>query len=270
MQRAEPVNSNTKRRTDSLLSGHTQHNDALRGLLVPESESDAGHESQIERGHYSVRLANTAGQRSNASMLIQRRYSWRGYHTDVAETLPHDPNRITLEASSGPHLAGTLTLGLDSQEGLLSDVLYGQEIDLFRDAGAKVCELSQLAIDPQYSSKEILASLFHLAYIYGRIVHRVTDVFIEVNPRHAGYYKRMLGFRQIGETCICARVNAPAVLLHVEVEYIDRQIAEHGGGKSGGSATRSLYPYFFSKVEEEGLTLRILKTNQQASDISQG
>ena len=41
-----------------------------------------------------------------------------------------------------------------------------------------------------------------------------SDAVIEVNPRHARYYQRTLGFRQIGELRQCQRVEAPAVLLH--------------------------------------------------------
>ena len=40
----------------------------------------------------------------------------------------------------------------------------------------------------------MLASLFGLVYTVGRVTHGVTDVFIEVNPRHAGFYSRVLGF----------------------------------------------------------------------------
>lgn len=73
--------------------------------------------------------------------------------------------------------------GLDSEEGLLADELYGQEINTFRDRNRKVRELSKLAIDLLYSSKELLASLFNLAYIPGRIIHSATDFIIEINPR---------------------------------------------------------------------------------------
>jgi hypothetical protein len=43
---------------------------------------------------------------------------------------------------------------------------------------------------------------------------------MEVNPRHVGYYQRCLGFQQIGDLRQCQRVDAPAVLLHQEIEEI--------------------------------------------------
>ena len=51
-------------------------------------------------------------------------YSWRGYHTENAVLSSHNPNRLTLEASIEQQIVGTLTVGLDSEEGLLVDTLY--------------------------------------------------------------------------------------------------------------------------------------------------
>lgn len=208
----------------------------------------------LSRGDYSIRLTEPSERRSEASALIKRMYSWRGYSTESTVVSSH--HETTLEAFSGQDLVGTLTLGLDSENGLLADELYAEKISSFRAEDRKVCELSKLAIDPQFSSKELLASLFNLAYICGRIIHRATDFFIEVNPRHTGYYKRMLGFRQLGETRNCQRVNAPAVLLHLELDYVDSQVSSLAG--SHQPRERSLYPYFLSHHEEKKVANRIL------------
>jgi hypothetical protein len=199
----------------------------------------------LEHGDYSIRLADSLGLRSGASALIERMYSWRGYHTENTAVSSPNPNRLTLVASSGQKLAGTVTLGLDSNEGLLADELYGKEIDAFRSKGRKVCELSKFALDPQYSSKEILAALFHLAYIYAHNVYKATDLFGEVNPRHAGSHKRMFGFRQISEMRTCPRVGAPAVLLHLELGYVGEKIAFLAGSRD--PSERSIYPYCSSQ-----------------------
>ena len=204
----------------------------------------------LRHRNYSICLADSPGRCHLVNKLIKCMYSWRGYHTENAVLSSHNPNRLTLEASIEQQIVGTLTVGLDSEEGLLVDTLYEQEIKAFRSNDRKVSELSKLAIDPQHSSKELLASLFNLAYIYARIVHKVTYFVIEVNPRHAGYYKRMLGFRQIGEKRVCPRVNAPAVLLHLELDYVDEQVASLAGSLEPAKE-RSLYAYFLTKHEEE-------------------
>ena len=135
--------------------------------------------------------------------------------------------------------------------------MYRDEVDRVRYQGRSVCELTKLAVDQRQGSKRVLASLFHIAYIYGRILNQVTDVFIEVNPRHAPFYRRMLGFTQCGETRICPRVNAPAVLLRLQLDFVDQQISAFGGQVDLGPAERSLYPYFFSKHEESGIARRL-------------
>jgi hypothetical protein len=217
----------------------------------------------LDRSNYRIRCADTRGQRSKSGLLIERMYSWRGYKHEASAELARDLDQVTLQAFSGEQVFGTLTLAFDSETGLAADALYRDEIDAYRNAGAEVCELTRLAIDPQHGSKDLLGALFHLAYIYGSALRQVTDVFIEVNPRHVSFYKRMLKFRQAGELKMSPRVQAPAVLLHLEVEYVARQIERYGGHRE--ESQRSLYPYFFSPHEAEGLSRRIFGTTPQPS-----
>jgi hypothetical protein len=222
---------------------------AFQGL--GEARND---ECLLRCNDYSIRLVDSPRQRNKAGLLIKRMYSWRGYITDDSALVPQNPNYLTLEASSEQQLFGTLTLGIDSKKGLAADELYEKEINIYRKKGHKVCEVSKLAIDPQFSSKELFASLFHLTYIYAHTLHKVKDAFIEVNPRHAAFYKRMLGFKQIGEKRTCPRVNAPAVLLHLDLDYMDAQISCLAGARE--LKDKSLYPYFFPRHEEKWVAQR--------------
>ena len=56
-------------------------------------------------------------------------------------------------------------------------------------------------------------------------------------------------------TRVCQRVNAPAVLLHLPLDFVDEQIARYAGKPDAGA--RSLYSYFFSDAEEQGLLHRL-------------
>jgi hypothetical protein len=208
---------------------------------------------------YSIHVADSPGKRNEARALIQRMYAQRGYHVQNAAVTSHNPNRLTLVAFNAQKLIGTVTLGIDSDDGLLADELYAREINVFRSKGVKVCELSKFALDPEHSSKEILGALFHLTYIYASRIFNAQDAVIEVNPRHSGFYQRMLGFRRIGETRICPRVNAPALLLHLELDYMHEQICCLGGSRE--TKEKSLYPYFFSMSEEEGLIRKLRKAH---------
>jgi hypothetical protein len=214
---------------------------------------------------FAIRFADTDGHRNAASMLVQKMYSWRGYEASGAVGGSNFvTNGIVLVASDKRGSLGTLTLTLDSPNGLAADSAYPEELNRVRgEPNSYICELGKLALDSAKSSKWVLASLFHIAYIYGRVLNRVTDVFIEVNPRHVLFYKAMLGFTVEGEERMCPRVKAPAVLLRLPLSHVDAQIEKFGGRSDLASTTRSLYPYFFSKREQEGLKNRILDMGDQ-------
>lgn len=137
---------------------------------------------------------------------------------------------------------GTLTVGLDVGQGLYADDLYKAEIDRLRAEGRKVAEFTKLAVDTKQASKQVLASLFHIAYIHLRRLWRYTDMVIEVNPAHADFYKRMLGFEDFGPQRHCARVNAPAVLLRLEADRGDGWIEPTAAGPSSPSRSRPSTP----------------------------
>jgi hypothetical protein len=183
-------------------------------------------------------------------------YAWRGYAG--THRITDDPNRVTLTATDKQSTAvGTLTLGIDSPIGLLADEMFKDELDAYRARGARICEMTKLAFDPSVQSKEALASLFHLSVLYARDLHGCTDIFIEVNPRHRRFYERMLGFKRHGEPKINSRVNAPAFLLAVNLEYVTEQINKFGGSTDLAVGERSFYPYFFSPKEERGILDRL-------------
>lgn len=230
----------------------------MTSLVLEQPDAPEIAELTFSERHFTIRSASNAGQRTFASMLINKMYSARGYGSSELPAT-QNPHRITLIASEAGQVRGTLTLGLDSEHGLLADEIYRDEIDEVRAQNRQVCELSKLAVDNKTGSKYVLAALFHIAYIYGRALNNVTDVFIEVNPRHAPFYRRYLGFTRIGQERVCLRVNAPAVLLRLELSYVDEQIEKLGGRLDLAPSKRSLYPYFFSKDEETGIAGRLLR-----------
>ena len=226
-------------------------------IICPDTEPRIQLEDlTVDQKTFAIRLADTEEGRNTASMLINKMYSWRGY--SGSHDLHDSPNRITLTASDKNMAIGTITLSIDSPIGILADEIFKDQVDIRRNLGGKVCELIKLAFDPNIRSKLVMASLFHVAFIYGRYIHNCTDVFIEVNPRHRRFYETMLGFKRLGERRMNPRVNAPAFLLWVNVEFVAEQIRKVGGTNSHPGSGRSLYPYFFSHREEEGILHRLL------------
>jgi hypothetical protein len=228
----------------------------LKDLCIDQGGGAADEESRIRKQEFKVRLATNDDRRKSASLLIEKMYSWRGYDADV---LRQDPNKVTLVAYQDDKVVGTLTLGLDSNGGMVVDELYKREADQLRAEGRKPCDITRLAIDQDIKSKSVLAALFHLSFIYGRNIHHATDFLIEVNPRHVLFYQRMLGFEPYGEEKVCPRVNAPAVLLRLDLQHADEQILRYGGMGAAATGVKSIYPYFFSREDEVGITQRLLK-----------
>jgi hypothetical protein len=228
----------------------------LKDLCIDQSLEPSREETRVSKQEFKVRLATSEDRRKSASMLIEKMYSWRGYDADA---LGRDPNKITLVAYLEDKVVGTLTLGLDSPQGMVVDELYKREADILRAEGRRPCDITRLAVDQDIKSKSVLAALFHLSFIYGRSIHRATDFLIEVNPRHVLFYERMLGFEPFGEERTCPRVNAPAVLLRLDLNYADEQIKRYGGTGAAVPGVKSIYPYFFSREDELGITQRLLR-----------
>ncbi|HJV62208.1 MAG TPA: long-chain N-acyl amino acid synthase [Albitalea sp.] len=228
----------------------------LRSMLLDANEaSDIPDADECER-LFKIRAADSFGHRSSASILINRMYATRGYTSTGLPSQPM-PNGITLMASEHEDTIGTITVGFDSPNGLHVDDLFREEVDVLRRRGRRVCEFTKLAMDSVVKSKRVLASLFHVAYIYAHRIQGFQNLLIEVNPRHVRYYERMLGFEVKSGERLNRRVNAPAVLLSLDFAHAHAQIA-HFGGKPHLSATeRSLYPYFFSVAEEAGIVGRL-------------
>lgn len=216
---------------------------------------EGGHQEKLDEQHFKFRFATSQEALHGASLLVQKRYAWRGY---PAQPLKKYPNRVTLLTSTKSRIVGTVTIGYDSDDGLFADELYKAEIDSLRSKGCRVGELNKLAIDHTLGSKHVLGGIIHIAYIYGGLIYGCTDAVIEVVPRHRQFYERMLGFKQLGPERPNPKAdNSPALLMHLPLSHMAKKIAEVGG-KGNSVSDPSLYPYFFSPYEQEGIMKRLL------------
>lgn len=222
-------------------------------------------DTAVDLKSFRIRLADRDECRNSATMLINRMYSWRGYTTSYQT--PSSSNLITLIATENHSAIGTISISFDSPLGILADETYEDEINIFRHRGNRICEFTKLAFDPSVRSKQVLASVFHVAFLYAWNIRHCTDLFIEVNPRHRRFYERMLGFKQHGKIKNNPRVNAPAVLLWLDLGYAENQIQKFGGSNSHPGSEKSLYPYFFSHREEEGIAHRLLDLNRDSREM---
>ena len=225
----------------------------LKALCVEEFGASLGN-PDTEVGAFKIRLAGSPESRRDAVFLVQQRYASRGYRTSATQL---NSSVCTFAAYADAHLAGTMSLRLDSAEGLTADLLFREEIDKLRREGRRVCEFTRLAVDVSHGSRPVLAGLFHTVYLYAQTIHDFKYVVIEVNPRHVGYYRRSLGFEVIGAERHNPRVNAPAVLLGISFGEIARNLRRHAGEARRATKTRNIYAYGFSPAEEAGILDRL-------------
>lgn len=210
-----------------------------------------------DRKKFWIRLANTPERLEQAAFLVDRMYANRGYlHENIIQKNPHS---ITLNTyGQDGKVIGTVSIGMDSpEEGLVADEGYREELDHLRKLGRKICEFKGLAIDSEIRSRLVVARLFHIAMLYPWGLFGYTDTVIEVTPIHAKFYERMLGFKKIGKERICPRVNVTGVLMHLEFSFAYKKISEVGGLMDKGKPDKTLYPYFFSKTDSDGILGRL-------------
>lgn len=206
---------------------------------------------------FKIKTAEAEGLRGMVDHLLKSRYSWRGYR-QVSLPTDQSVHRFTLAAIESEATIGTITVGFDGAHGISAESTFADEVAVLRAGGRRLCEFTKLAIDPMVGSKRVLAALFHVAYIVAYRIRHYDTLLIEVNPRHVGYYQRMLGMRVVANERINASVDAPSVLLCADFSYIMAQIGEYGGNP-GRTDTRSLYPFAFTLSEEAAIMAKLLR-----------
>ena len=163
----------------------------------------------------AVTLARTQADLRAVALLLESLYAARGYLVDRLDAnLESD---LILLATAGEEPLGTLTLRWDGPRGLRADETYGEQLNAARAQGRHVCELGRFAVARTAHSSAVIEALFDEVHQIVRDRRGIDDVFIEVNPRHAAFYRHKFGFCVAAEERQCARVLAPSVLLRLEV-----------------------------------------------------
>jgi hypothetical protein len=249
-------------------AGAPNRNAQARHASGRSSNSGAPHLRIVDRvllvrPDFELHLADTAATRRDACDLIAKMYATRGYRWDCDGELPAWPNAYTFAVKTKGILVGTLTLAFEATNGMLrADELFAQEITERRRDGARVCEITWFAFDAQHGTRALLATLFYFVHLFARTLHHASEMFIEVNPRHAGFYLRSLDFRRVGAARECERVGAPAILLKLDLVHADRQIELLGGRRELGG--RTLYPLFPDAQERKAAHRRVVAAGLEA------
>jgi hypothetical protein len=264
-------------------TAEVKHTEATPPIVVEACDTREGIaiDTRVQRDAFRIRLANCDRSHATAFDLLQRMYATRGYQCKPLDLQKDASGRIetigikTILAMDGDKSIGTLTVSIDGADGrgLKLDSLFADELEPHRARAAKqrqrpederpkysgLCEFTRLAMDREATrSPQLLAGLFHVAYLYARKVMKMEKVFIEVNPRHVQYYRQMLGFEVMSDVRMHPLVEAEAVLLMLDLGHAELQIANFGGHPELAEGERSAYPYFYGAEEAEGIEKRLV------------
>ena len=159
--------------------------------------------------------------------LIFREYTKQGYvsegekkrkELDISKAL-RSPAATTFVARWHENIVGTITVFLDSHEGLPLDKVFRSELDAFRAEGKTIAEVGQFAIDSEADfpllackKKPFLSwPLFNLVFRF--VAYKQIDRYcIGIHPKHSPFYSTLF-FKDAGDVRSYTSVNDAPVLL---------------------------------------------------------
>lgn len=206
---------------------------ALRSIRLDE---DPGPVAATQKSDFNLLVARDDASRDRAYRLAYRVYRASGFadsSTDERCVNAFDARPDTfvlLVEDTACRAAATVTLVFDGDRaetpGLPCDEIFAEELAPLRREGRKLTEVARLVMAPeQAGGKTLLLSLFRTIFAYTYRIRKFDDFVIEVNPRHAPFYQRLLCFDLLGPERPCPRVNnAPARLLRLNLKRFDEQV----------------------------------------------
>jgi N-acyl amino acid synthase FeeM len=217
-------------------------------------------------GAYRIRVAEDRATREAAYRLVYDLYLEKGY----AQKRPsrmwlslHDalPGTTTLVVERDGEVVAAVTVVPDSPLRLPADRVCGAELAKLRRAGRRPGEIISLGVSAGIEDNRlVLVKLFNFAYLLARGVHQATDLVVTVNPRHAGFYARMLCFEQISDERRYGKVGgAPAVLLRVPLENVEGYCRKAGSENCPRELRHTLYRFFIAAGKSGGVIARLAR-----------
>lgn len=235
--------------------------------VLPASPGQAG---------LSLRIAESEALRRRALELAHRVYRACGYTSDeeakATESYPGETLTFLVQDEYHRDIA-TASLAFDGLAGLPCDEIFGAEVRALRSQSRRMAEVTRLALDRSLDrDKSLLVRLFAFLFLAAHRIEGCDDFLIEVNPRHAGFYRRFLRFEACGPERPCPRVNnAPAVLLRLDLHASSRFL-DAARRQDAPELTRTLYAAGFGSEEETRALeyLRAAKARREINAVGEG
>lgn len=214
-----------------------------------------------ESNQFKLSVANNLESRKQAYQLVYKAYLKKNYtkvlqHEMWVTPFDFNPSTITFIISEKNRLVGTVTVVMDSQQGLPAEDIFENEVSQLRKKNISLAEITALAIDEgTHESSTVLKYLCNAA-ISSHLINNNSAFLITVNPRHAFFYRKKLLFEQIKMSRLYKKVsNAPASLLMLNNRIYKERCYE----QENDSSRKIFYKKFLSRDDEANAISRLSK-----------
>ncbi len=173
--------------------------------------------------------------------LVHTRYIQQGYANENETGMRYSlwnliPQATTFVVEESSNIQGTLTIVIDSACGLPAEKEFPREFTNLRARGSFIAEATMFAAaSGDVRSLDVSSRLMTMA-VRWCLEAGIDDLCMTINPRHAGFYERVLGFERLGVVESMGHVEGhPGILLRCNLSN-----ALEAGGAPEGRASRLL------------------------------
>lgn len=222
--------------------------------------------------NYKISIANSKESRLKAFRLAYEVYLAKGYIPENKRKMlvsPSDsvPDTCIININDGSETVASITLNFQDHSRLPCQELYQDEIAPLIAQRIKLVEITRLVIKENHRhSNYLLAQLFQATFIYAYQVKNVTQLVIEVNPRHVAFYQNLLGFTVLGNEKACERVNnAPAILLHLDLNHIQNNLEKFYSNSLNVACRNKFFKYAIAENKAKALQVEFKYSHRPIS-----
>lgn len=171
------------------------------------------------------KIAETTDELEAAFRLVYDSYLPLGYCEPndyrLRSTVHHAlASTTTLLALDQGQVVGTLSVIRDNRLGLPLEKVFN--VNCLRKNSDRIAEITSMVIDKNYRREkggQVLFPLLRLMYEYSTSYFGVRHLVVSIHPKDAFFYESLLLFKKIPGTTVQDYLGAPAVTLHLDLQF---------------------------------------------------
>jgi hypothetical protein len=149
-----------------------------------------------------IRLVNDTDELEQANLLVYRNYVNLYWPDDLqafrCNPYLRSPARHAFVAVDHRGIVGTMSIIVDTPNGLPSNSFEPRLLDAFRDRGERLAEITSFAIDQNVPhSMSLTMYLIKFLFLYTFNYTDVDRFIASCRPKHADFYEARLGFTKL-------------------------------------------------------------------------